>query len=125
MAPATPTEKACIKELHSEGKENVYIADKVGVHKSTVGRILSKMEEHPDPYYQAPHGHRKHILGNRDMRRAERMINSGQAHNGADVRKELFPDVSSPTVCRRLNKYGLEGHVRAEKPYLSARHMRG
>ena len=53
------------------------------------------------------------------------MINSGQARNGADVQKELFPNVSSPTVRRRLNEYGLEGHVQAEKPYLSARHMRG
>jgi IS30 family transposase len=85
MSPAAPTKKAHIKDLHSEGKENVYIADKVGVHKSTVGQILSKMEEHPDPYYQAPCGHQKHILGNCDMRQAERMINSGQACDGADV----------------------------------------
>ena len=54
--------------ISTEGKENVYIADKVGVHKSTVGQILSKMEEHPHPYYQAPHGHQKRILGDRDMR---------------------------------------------------------
>ena len=125
MAPTTPPKKVRIKELHSEGKENVYIADKVGIHKSTVGRILSKMEEHPDLYYQASHGHQKRILGDRDMPQAEQMLNSGQARDGADVWKELFPDVSSPTVHRRVNEYGLEGHVRAEKPYLSARHMWG
>ena len=85
MSDTTPTKKARIKELHSEGKENVYIADKVGVHKSTVGRILSKMDEHPDPYYKAPRGHWKHKLDERDMRQAEQMINSGQARDGADV----------------------------------------
>ena len=99
MSHATSTKKVCIKELHSEGKENIYIADKVGIHKSTVGQILSKMEEHPDPYYQAPCGHWKYILGNHDMRQAEWMIDPGQVHDGADVQQELFPDVSPPTVC--------------------------
>ena len=92
---------------------------------STSQLWVASSEEHPDLCYQAPHRHWKHILGDCDMRWAERMINSGQACNGADVWKELFPDVSSPTVCQRLNEYGLEGHVRGDKPYLSARHMRG
>jgi hypothetical protein len=83
------------------------------------------MDEHPDPYYKAPRGHRKRKLDERDMCQAERMINSGQAHDGADVQHALFPQVSGATVRRRLNEYGLEGHVRAEKPYLNPRHMWG
>jgi hypothetical protein len=51
------------------------------------------------------------------------MINLGQAHDGADVQHALFPQVLGATVCQRLNKYGLEGYVQAEKPYLNVRHM--
>jgi hypothetical protein len=97
----------------------------VDIHKSTVGRILSKMDEHPDPYYKAPRGHQKRKLDERDMHQAERMINLGLARNGADVQHTLFPQVSDATVCWRLNEYGPEGHVQAEKPYLNARHMWG
>jgi IS30 family transposase len=71
MSDTTPTKKVHIKELHLEGKENVYIADKVGVHKATVGRILLKIDEHPDLYYKAPQGHQKHKLDECDMHQAE------------------------------------------------------
>jgi hypothetical protein len=53
------------------------------------------------------------------------MVNSGQGCDGADVHHTLFPQVLGATVRQRLNKYGLEGHVQAEKPYLNARHTWG
>ena len=83
------------------------------------------MDKHPDPYYKAPRGHQKHKLDKHDMCQAEWMINLGQAHDGADVQHALFPQVLCATVCQRLNKYGLEGYVQAEKPYLNVRHMWG
>lgn len=62
---------------------------------------------------------RPRALTDRDMRRAVRAIDSGGAIDGADVRKQLFPEVGASTLRRNLCEVGLEGRVRREKPLLT------
>src|SRR5436190_17020975 len=78
MPITTLTKRARIKELHSDGKENIEIAERAHVHPSTVGRVLKRIDNNPNPYYQAPRGHTKCKTNERDMHHSEYLLKTGR-----------------------------------------------
>ncbi|KAJ6613512.1 hypothetical protein B0H10DRAFT_1805338, partial [Mycena sp. CBHHK59/15] len=58
-----------------------------------------------------------------DMCHAVKVIQTGEARDGSDVQRMLFPDASDQTVCQALQKEGLNGCIRRTKPLLSKIHI--
>lgn len=53
----------------------------------------------------------------------KKAIESGEARDGADVKKQLFPTVPARTIRRELCEIGLNGRVRRKKPMLTRKHV--
>ena len=124
MHHLTPTKKATILTLNSQGKRASEIAAHLGVTAKCVREQLRKLAINRDPYYKAPGRGRPRALSARDIRQAARAITSGNAHDATDVQRKLFPDIHPSTVRRALTNYGLPGRVRRKKPLLTKKHKR-
>lgn len=62
-------------------------------------------------------------LDKEDLKKAEETIDSGEARDGEDLRRQLFPDVGSSTLRRNLCEIGLPGRIRCAKPLLTEEHV--
>ncbi|KAF9455239.1 hypothetical protein BDZ94DRAFT_1180407, partial [Collybia nuda] len=86
---------------------NQDIGKYIGVHRTTVARILKRFEKTADPYYVSPKLGRPRVFDNRETRIAAQMLAKTEAANVTEVVKQAFPEVSRHTIGRRLKEYGL------------------
>ena len=98
---------------------NEEIAQRIGIHHTTVAHILKRFEKSEDPYYVNPKTGRPHKMDIREIRVAARMLAKTEAANATEVVKKAFPEVSRHTLSQRLKEYGLVCHVRKSQPYIS------
>ena len=91
----------------------------LGIPYNTAWRNWKAVAQTGDFYAYKPRPGRLREFSERDTRHAEIALASGSARDATDIQRQLFPDVSSRTVQRRLADIGLHGRVRRKKPYLS------
>lgn len=123
MTHCTPTKRARIVTLRNRGLKFAEISNELGLHPSTVSRNYRKFHKKRDFYRKTGGGGRPRLLTPRDLRHAERLIISGEARDGSDVRRLLFPHVGASTIRRNLCEIGLNGRVRRAKPFLKDEHI--
>lgn len=95
------------------------IAHRLGVHRTTVTRILKDKNREADPYYKAPKPGRPSKLDERDVRIVARALAGTQVLNATEAAKTLLPNVSRHTVARHLKAYGFVCRVRRGRFYIS------
>lgn len=119
MVYTSPTKKCRVIEWSKRGMRPYDIAQKLKIHRTTVGRITKRFINFPDYYHVQPKTGRPRILDDRDARVAARMIARTEAANAVELQKKAFKDVSARTVQRRLLEQGLVCRVRRAKPFLT------
>lgn len=119
MVYTSPTKVARIVTWDKQGKPHQDIAKDIGIHRTTVTRILAHFEKSADFYHVNPKTGRPRKFEEREARVAARMLARGAAKNVTEVQKEMFPDVSAQVIRRRLKEAGLVCWVRKEKPFIS------
>ena len=124
MTKCTPTKKARIFQMRQLGTEFTDIANQLNLDVSTVRQNYKKVRKTEDFYAKPSRPGRPRVLGPRALRCAEQAITSGQARDGADVRRQLFPNVGASTMCRNLSEIGLKGCMRRKKPLFTKVHIK-
>jgi len=119
MVYTSPTKVAHVVNFKKLSMGNDEIAQKIGIHRTTVTRILKWFEKSHDPYYVAPKTGRPCKLDARDVCIAAHMLAKTEAANVTEIVKKAFPQVSCYTLAHNLNVYGLVCHVRRSWPYIS------
>jgi hypothetical protein len=100
--------------MRMHDKENLTFQDiggELGFSWSCASRNYHQVAETGDPYHYAPKSGRPRRFTDRDMWHAARMIDTGEARDGADVRQMLFPTAPASTVRDALRRKGLYGSV--------------
>ena len=110
--------------MKQSGTQFVEIANQLDLDPSTVRRNYKQVRKTRSFYAKAPRPGCPRLLSPRSLRRAEREITSGQARDGADVQRQLFPDIGASTVRRNLCEIGLNGCMHRKKPLLTKIHIR-
>jgi hypothetical protein len=108
-------------------KENLLFKDigvELGVSTETARRNYHQVVKSGDPYHYKGKSGRPRRFSTRDMRHAARLVDTGVARDGSDVKHMLFPDAPDRTVRKALQDIGLNGRVRCAKPQLSHTHIR-
>ena len=79
---------------------NEEIAQRIGIHRTTVARILKRFEKSEDLYYVNPKTGCPHKMDICEIRVAARMLAKTEAANATKVVKKAFPEVSHHTLSR-------------------------
>lgn len=114
--------RALALKWHRNGWTNKKIAKELEAHPSTIGRILSHIQQtgHLSPT-KSPG--RKRILSSREERLASRKIQTTPGATALTISKELeeaHGKAIRPDVIRRsLHRQGLFGRKKAKKPFLN------
>ncbi|GLB39423.1 putative DDE superfamily endonuclease [Lyophyllum shimeji] len=119
MVYTSPSKVARIVELKNLGQSDHEIATQFNLHRTTIGRIMSRYEESNDPYYRRPKSGRRRLVSERDARHAALLLARTEAANVTELVKMAFPEISRLTMSRALHEYGLISRVRRTKPYIS------
>ena len=123
MTICTPTKRARILALRDTRFHKPMSFRKIGsilgLPRNTVYQNWKSVTKTGDCYAYKTRPGRPRKFSERDARHAEIALANGSARDATDVQRQLFPDVSSRTVQRRLEDIGLHGRVRRKKPYLS------
>ncbi|KAL1676428.1 hypothetical protein EV122DRAFT_189490, partial [Schizophyllum commune] len=125
----SPTKKARIPRMYEhEHMSWSRIGRELNISRDCARRNYEKMKKMNDPYHNGKVGrcgrHRR-LSGEqeKDVRcQMVQAIESGQATDGAAVRKLVCPYLGESTVRRMLAEMGLNGRVRRRKPELKAEH---
>ena len=123
MVYATPTKKARIYHMRTHGASFREIGRELGVSDSTVRRNYALLSENPDFYAKTPKPGRPSKFSQGDRNLATRKIHSGVARDGADLKRQFFPDLSYCTIRRKLAEMGLHGRRRCKKFMLTKIHI--
>lgn len=119
MVYTSPTKVARIVTWDKEGLPHNDIARAIGVHRTTVARIITRFEKSADFYHVNPKTGRPRKFEEREARVATRLLAKEEVKNMSELAKRHFPNVSARTIGRRLKEKGLVCRVRKAKPYLS------
>lgn len=119
MVYTSPTKVARVVDFKKLDMGNHEIAQRIGIHRTTVACILKRFEKSGDAYHINPKTGRPRKLDVRDVRVAARMLAKTEAANATEVVQKRFPAVSRHTIARRLKEYGLVCRVRRSRPYIS------
>ena len=119
MVYTSPSKVSRIVDHQRQGQSHNEIAKFIGIHRTTVSRILKRFEKSGDNYHVNPKTGRPRKMEIRECRIAARMLSRVEAANAAEVQKKAFPDVSTRTICRCLKEQGLLCRVRRSKPFIS------
>jgi transposase len=119
MVYTSPSKVSCIVDHRRLGQSQEEIANSIGIHRTTVTRILKRFKQSGDVYHVNPKTGRPRKMEIRECRVAARMLSRVEAANATEVQKKAFPNVSARTVQRRLKEQGLLCRVRRSKPYIS------
>ena len=124
MTYTSPTKKARIVLLRSEGVSEKEVAERYSVDRSTVNRIFKKYKDSKDFYHIKEKSGRPRKFTTHDVRIATRMLASTKAHNVSDLQRQHFPTLHPDTIRKRLTKSGLKAYVRRTKPFSSDAHKK-
>lgn len=130
MPPArnlTEQEAVKIVTLMEEGYSQREVAQRIGVHHTTVGRCLRRFRE-TDSYTRRPGQGRKKSTSQIDDRFIRQQALRNRFLTGNELKNRLRDvrnvEVSSRTVRRRLNGFGLTARHPAKGPLLTREHKR-
>ena len=124
MTYTSPTKKARIVLLRSEGVSEKEVAERYSVDRSTVNRIFKRNKESKNFYHTKEKSGRPRKITTHDVRIATRMLASTKAHDVADLQRQHFPNLHPDTIRKRLTKCGLKAYVHHTKPFLSNAHKK-
>src|SRR5215469_14644188 len=119
MVYTSPTKVAHVVHFQQLGMSRQDIATQIGIHRTTVGRILTCFKKSEDPYFVNPKKGCPQKLKERETRLAARMLAKTEAANVTELTKKALPNISCHTLGRALKKYGLVCRVRKSRPYIS------
>ncbi|RDB19714.1 Transposable element Tc1 transposase [Hypsizygus marmoreus] len=119
MVYMSPTKVARVVDFRKLNMSDREIAQTIGIHRTTVARIVKRFDKSQDPYYVNPKTGCPCKLDVRDVHVAARMLAKTEAANATEVVKKAFPEVSRHTLARRLKEFGLVCRVRRSRPYIS------
>jgi len=119
MVYTSPSKVSRIVDRRRQGQSHNEIANSIGIHRTTVSRVLKRFQQSGDNYHVNPKTGRPRKMEIRECRIAARMLSRVEAANAAEVQKKAFPQVSARTIRRRLKEQGLLCRVRRSKPYIS------
>lgn len=119
MIHTTPTKRARIVSLFSEGTPAPKIASMLDVHRSTVYRVNKKYSGRKNFYSPERRKGRPRKLDDHDVQFAVRKIYGCAANNGSDLQRQYFQSASARTVRRYLYKAGMKGRKRRRLPLIS------
>jgi transposase len=119
MVCTSPTKVSRVFELKGLGHTDSDIATRLGIHRTTVGRIFSDGDRKADPYYQKPKTGRPPKLTPREVRTAARMLAKTEVANATELQKREMPHVSRHTIARGLKQYGLVCRVWRTRPFIT------
>ena len=124
MTYTSPTKKAQIVLLRTQGVSEKEIAEKYSVDKTTVNWIFKRYKESKDFYHTKMKSGCPRKFTTHDVRIAARTLASTQAHDVADLQRQHFPNLHANTIWKRLTKCGLKAYVHCTKPFLSDAHKK-
>jgi len=119
----SPVTKACIFDLKEKGLLSQDVADRVGVHRTTVDRVYNSLRKNPDFYHVKPKSGRPQKLSSKDGKFAALTLARGHAKTAVDLQHEFFPHVHPDTVRNHLREQGLSAFKKHTVPFLSQRHI--
>jgi transposase len=122
MTYTSPTKKAQIVLLRTQGVPEREVAERYSVDRSTVNQIVKRYEESKDFYHTKEKSGCPRKFTTHDVRIAARMLASTRAHDVADLQRQHFPNLHADTIRKRLTDCGLKAYVRRTKPFLSDAH---
>ena len=117
MTKCTPTNKAWIFQMRELGTEFTDIANHLNLNVSTVHCNYKKVQKTGDFYAKPPRPGWPRALN-------PKISASGQACDGADIQRQLFPNVGASTIYCNLSKMGLKGCMHWKKPLLTKVHIK-
>jgi transposase len=124
MHPISTAKLDSVTSLILEGYSCRDIAKKTGVGKSTVDRIMKKVESNKENISNG----RPSKLSERNRRSITYQFDSGRMDNAMEATKfinsVISGHVSVDTVRRALKKEGMRAVVKAKKPYLKPAHRK-
>jgi transposase len=119
---STPTTKARICCDKAAGLHETEIAEKFGLHRTTVLRIVKWYTQTEDYYNIKAKPGRPHKFTPHDVHVAVRALARTKAHDVADLQRKYFPEINAQTIQTRLKSYSLNAYIRCTKPLLMAAH---
>jgi transposase len=122
MTYTSPTKKARIVLLRTQGVPEQEVADRYSVDRSTVNWIVKRYEESKDFYHVKEKSGCPHKFTTHDVCIAARMLASTRAHDVTDLQRRHFPNIHADTIRKRLTQSGLKAYVHHTKPFLSDTH---
>jgi len=112
MIYKSPTKVARVVDFKKLSMGNDEIAQKIGIYRTTVTRMLKQFKKSHDPYYVAP-------KTGRPCKLDARMLAKTEVANAIEIVKKAFPQVSHHTLACNLKAYGLVCRVCRSRPYIS------
>ena len=100
MVYTSPTKQCRIQEWNKRGMDHNDIAQKLGIHRTTVGRLIKQFINFPDYYHIQPKTGRPRVMDAREVRFAGQMIARDEVHNATELQKKAFKNVSTRTLQR-------------------------
>ena len=119
MTYTTPSKVSRIIDRRRQGQSQEEIAKSIGIHRTTISRILKRYKQSGDVYHVNPKTGHPHKMEIQECQIVAQMLSWVEAANATEVQKKAFPDVSAHMIRRRLKEQGLLCHVRRSKPYIS------
>ena len=119
MVYTSPTKQCRIQEWNKRGMDHNDIAQKLGIHRTTVGRLIKQFINFPDYYHIQPKTGRPRVMDAREVRFAGQMIARDEVHNATELQKKAFKNVSTRTLQRWLKENGFVCRVKKKKPFLT------
>jgi transposase len=95
---STPTTKARICRDKAAGMQEVDIAEKFGLHRTTVVCVIKRYAKSEDFYNVKPKPGRPHKFKPNDVRVAVHALACTEAHDVADLQRKYFPDINAQTI---------------------------
>jgi len=111
MTYTTPSKVSRIIDRRRQGQSQEEIAKSIGIHCTTISRILKRYKQSGDVYHVNPKTGHPHKMEIQECQIAAWMLSRVEAANATEVQKKAFPDVSAHTIHRCLKEQGLLCHV--------------
>jgi len=102
MVYTSPMKVAHIVTWDKQGIPCQDIANNIGIHCTTVTRILTHFEKSANFYHINLKTGWPHKFEEREAHVAACMLACGEAESVTEAQKEMFPNVSAQVICRRL-----------------------
>ena len=118
----SPTKKARICRDKAAGMTNTAVAQKFGLHRTTVQRIFDRYAKSEDYYVLKQKPGRPRLFTKLDTHFAVHTLAAGKARDVSELQQAHFPNINAETIRSRLRQCGLQAYVRRTKPYLSETH---